>query len=483
MRRTWLAAATAIGMAAVSAVAVAASASARTDGGEVPGPGSASLGDRLLPGLGNGGYRAGHYDLSFGYDPEAKAYHARTVIDARATQALSRFDLDFAGNTVRQVTVNGQDAAWRQVAQKLIVTPVRPLPDRRALRVAVTYTGSPAPHAGPGPGEVQGFFPTADGFFLASEPDAAHSVFPCNDYPADKASVDFHLTVPASSTAAANGVLTSVRRHGSLVTWNWAERAPIATYLVQIAIGRYAMISHSGPGGLPLRDVVPVSQAAALRPVVARTPGQLAWLEQWLGRYPFAAYGLLAVNSDIEFLNETQTLTVAPVPLLLHGIPGYPEWLITQYALTHELTHQWFGDSVSPATWSDLWLNEGPATYYGFLYAAGHGGTSFADDVKQWYADDKNQRPVDGPPAVPSSAAFLFNGASVDYTGALVLYALQQKVGAPAFGKIMRAWVSEYRGRSASTADFIRTASKVSGRDLAGFLHAWLYGKVTPPLP
>jgi aminopeptidase N len=481
-RRAWLITAAAASAAVVS-IAIGGSAVSASERGDVPQPGAGSLGDPLFPALGNGGYHVSHYDLSFRFDPTSKVYGATDVIDARATQALSRFDLDFAGNVVRQVTVNGRVASFSRAGEKLIVTPAQPLPDGGTFRTVVAYTGQPTPHAGPASGQVQGFFPTADGFFLASEPDAAHSVFPCNDYPTDKAAIDVHLTVPDGTTAVANGVLASTRRQGAVTTWNWQERAPIATYLVQIGIGHYTIVRHRGPDGMQLRDVVPPGEAAALRSPLAGTSAQLAWLEHRLGSYPFATYGLLAVDDNIAFLNETQTLTVAPAGWLIHGVPGYPAWLVTDYAMTHELTHQWFGDSVSPSRWSDLWLNEGPATYYGYLYAAARGDLSFPGIVKQWYADDLQQRPADGPPAAPKSVSDLFNGPSVDETGALALYALQLKVGTQSFDKIMRTWVTAHRGGSASTADFIRTASQISGRDLTGFLRGWLYGATTPPMP
>ena len=67
--------------------------------------------------------------------------------------------------------------------------------------------------------------------------------------------------------------------------------------------------------------------------------------------------------------------------------------------------------------------------------------------------------------------------------GALVLYALRQKIGDAAFMRLERAWVKRYEGKSASTDDFIALASQVSGRDLARFLRNWLYGTKTPPMP
>jgi aminopeptidase N len=67
--------------------------------------------------------------------------------------------------------------------------------------------------------------------------------------------------------------------------------------------------------------------------------------------------------------------------------------------------------------------------------------------------------------------------------GALVLYALQQKIGAARFQQVERAWVAFYRGRSASTQDFMALASRVAHQDLRPFLNQWLYGTTTPPMP
>jgi len=73
--------------------------------------------------------------------------------------------------------------------------------------------------------------------------------------------------------------------------------------------------------------------------------------------------------------------------------------------------------------------------------------------------------------------------ANAYYGGALVLYALRQEVGKGTFERIERAWVTRYEGRSASTQDFIRLASQVSGQDLHDFLSAWPHGTTTPPMP
>jgi aminopeptidase N len=161
--------------------------------------------------------------------------------------------------------------------------------------------------------------------------------------------------------------------------------------------------------------------------------------------------------------------------------------------MVHELAHQWFGDSVSPATWSDVWLNEGHATWYQWLYAAQtYPGKDTALDAvaRDAYRADQRLRDAGGPPALPDPPGHdplgdklgIFRG-NVYTGGALALYALRQEVGAATFQRIERAWVARHRDGVADTDDYIALASRIAGRDLSGFLHTWLYGGTTPPMP
>ena len=159
--------------------------------------------------------------------------------------------------------------------------------------------------------------------------------------------------------------------------------------------------------------------------------------------------------------------------------------------MVHELAHMWFGDSVSSYEWSDVWLNEGHATWYQFLFAAENGEleenigiADFTELMRVIYSLGDLYRDAFGPVAQPPSgeANQLFSPQPY-FGGALVLYALRQQVGDAAFQAIEREWVRRYRDRSPSTADFIDLASQVSHQDLHAFLHAWLYDTTTPPMP
>ncbi|MFV8187424.1 MULTISPECIES: M1 family metallopeptidase [unclassified Streptomyces] len=441
----------------------------------------AGIGDRLFPDLGNPGYDVQSYDLSFRYaGSNSKPLQAVTTISARTTESLDHLNLDFAHGKVESVTVDGRPATFAGAGEDLVVTPATPLPAGSWTRITVRHTSDPVPAKGQDGGWVQ----TSDGLAMANQADAGHLVFPCNDHPSDKAMFKIRITAPNGYTAVANGVQTDRERSARATTWTYRTRHPMATELAQVSIGRSSVLHRTGPHGLPVRDVVRTQDRKALEPWLAKTPDQIAWMESKVGRYPFETYGLLMADASTGFELETQTLSLFERELFTGNT--YPDWYV-ESIMVHELSHQWFGDSVSPRTWSDLWLNEGHATWYEALYAQEKAGKSMDKRMKAAYAASDGWRADGGPPAAPKGPR---PGQKISifrpnvYDGAaLALYALRQEIGRPAFEKLERRWVSLHRDGTASTADYERLASQISGRDLSGFFKAWLYGEKTPPMP
>ncbi|MFD3698212.1 M1 family metallopeptidase [Streptomyces sp. NPDC058646] len=446
----------------------------------LPPPQALGIGDRLFPELGNPGYDVLSYDLSFAYKDNRTPLDAVTVINARTLHPLERINLDFSHGKVASAEVNGVPARFASVGEDLVLTPARPVGENTALRITVRHTSDPR---GAGDG---GWVPTEDGLAMANQADAAHRVFPCNDHPADKALFTFRVTAPAGLTVVANGVpgpLPALRT-GRATSWTYRTLHPMATELAQVSIGRSAVVHGTGPHGLPLRDVVPAADRQRLDPWLKKTAGHIAWMEQRVGRYPFENYGVLIARANTGFELETQTLS-----LFEHSLfsgEGYPDWYV-ESVMVHELAHQWFGDSVSPRTWSDLWLNEGHATWYEALYADGLGKYSLERRMREAYQRSDQWRAAGGPPAAPKASApgekiGLFRPVVYDGS-ALILYALRQEIGAEAFDRIERRWVAEHKDGVAGTEDFVRLASQEAGRDLTAFLEPWLYGKTTPAMP
>jgi aminopeptidase N len=447
-----------------------------------PTPGAAGVGDPIFPELGNGGYDVQRYLVELTYPtaaPQQRVTGAVTVT-ARATQELSRFNLDFEGDEVSGVTVDGAPATWARSGEELVITPPAPLADGRPFEARVSYVSATEPIDTGGVFNL-GWIVTGDGSVTAAQPDAAHSILPVNDHPVDKASWSFVLDVPEGVTAVANGVLAGRETSGGRTRWAYEQRQPMAAELVQLAVGSLRIVGRAASDGTELRDVVPTALAGRIEPALARTPDHVEWMEDRVGRYPFDVYGVLAADQGFGFALETQTLSLFPAGFLDEArVPR----AAFEPVMVHELAHQWFGNSVSPELWSDLWLNEGHATWYEIAYAEERFGEDVPALMREVYAQGDRLRAAFGPVARPTAtgAEGLFS-ENVYLGGALALYALRQEVGEDAFRAIQRSWVEELEGRSAGTDDFIALASRVAGRDLTAFLREWLYGTRTPPMP
>jgi len=428
-------------------------------------PGSSGVGDAYFPQAGNGGYDVQHYDVRLNYFAKKKTIDATARILARATQDLSRFDLDYRGPAIKSLTVNGRKAAYKRAGQELVVTPAGGLRSGTPFTVAVHYAGKPKPINDPTLG-VEGWVRTKDGVAVVSEPNGTPTWLPSNDHPTDKASYAMRVTVPKGLKALSNGRLTGTRTRGGRTTYGWAERQPMSTYLATLAIGKFAVRSDRTPGGVPNLTAVSTNHKNKAAFLHSATAKAIDWESKVFGRYPFASTGGIRVNAELGYSLETQTR-----PIYAYS-PDRP-------TIVHELSHQWFGDSVGLGRWKDIWLNEGFATYAEWLYAEQHGGKKAAAHFKQDLKAPKGS-PIWGPPPGAPGRADLF-APSVYERGAMTLQALRQRIGDADFFRLLKLWPTQRRYGTATTADFVRTAEQVSGKNLDGLFQTWLYkkGKVT----
>src|SRR5918999_5974405 len=164
---------TVLAILAVAAAVLVFAAPAAADGRHAPpSPGAAGIGDRLFPTLGNGGYDVLHYHLDLRYATSApsQSIDGDVTIVARATQSLSRFNLDFAGASVGSVSVNHRSAAWTREGEELVITPKRALSRHRLLVVKVSNFVAVPTVPDPSDFTTAAFFITPDGSATAPQP-------------------------------------------------------------------------------------------------------------------------------------------------------------------------------------------------------------------------------------------------------------------------------------------------------------------------
>lgn len=421
-------------------------------------PGAPGLGDPYYPLAGNGGYDVAHYALTLDYEPSLNHLIGTAVIRARATQTLSRFDLDLRGFAITRLLVDGRAATFTRNGQELVVTPRKGIPAGRDFSVTVDYSGVPEVVLDPD-GSIEGWIPTSDGAFVVGEPQGSPAWYPVNDNPRDKATYDFAVTVPDGLTVMANGVLLASSASGGRRTWVWRENDPMAPYLATVTLGVFDLTQYALADGTPA--YVAVDPHLGASSVLDDLPEIVDFFSVLCGPYPFDAAG--AIVDDARFVGyalETQTKP------LFDRMPD-------EATLVHEISHMWFGDSVTLVSWSDLWLHEGFATWSEWIWSEDHGGRTAQETFDVLYAreGDVHWNPPAGNPGGPET---LF-APTVYLRGGMTLQALRGKVGDATFFRILRAWAAEHRHGNATTPDFIALAERESGLDLGAFFDVWLY--------
>ena len=431
---------------------------------------STSSGDSLLPELGSADLDVQSYDVRLSYDPETEELSATVDITTTVTREVDEIALDATDLTVEAVAVDGQPATFEHVSPELVIRPASPVGPGAPIVVSVTYRDDR--HASSlGFGLGGGFYPTANGAHTLNEPDGARTWLPSNDHPSDKATWRFELSVPAGFTAVANGRVVEQRQEADGTTWVWAEDEDMATYAVQVLIGPYAVLDGGAAGDVPLTNVAFTDDVSRMQPYFDQTAAQIEFFEPYFGPYPLDRYGLAFVDSVPGLAMEHQGRSL----FSRDDFPGGTPDPIAQLLLSHELAHQWFGNAVTPADWSDLWLNESFATYAQWMWLEHIDLTTVEREAER----NLEQRQTPTEPTGEPTLDNLFGYERYD-GGAVVLHALRGEIGDGAFFTLLQRWVAENNGTSRVSADFIALAEEVAGRSLTALFDAWLYSPSVP---
>jgi Ca2+-binding RTX toxin-like protein len=452
-----------------------------------PQPGASDVGDSLYPGFGNGGYDVQHYTLDFNVtNVKTSQLNGLTTIAAKATQDLSRFNLDFVGFAIDGITINGKPAKFSRKGQELTITPARPFHINELFTAEVKYHGSPTVLNSVVYGNPVGWIPFDGGsFVLSSQPDGAANYYPVNDHPIDKATYSFNVTVPEPFEVAANGVLKSTTDNGNTTTYRFEARDPMVSYLTTVNIGQFDIETGTMSNGIPIRNYFGDEIPKDLLKPFDLQPEMLSFFSDTFGTYPFEVYGAIVINSDVGSALETQTLSIFGAGDLGQTSPyqgGFLYYGNTEELVAHEMSHQWFGDSVSLSDWGDIWLNESFATYAQGLWVEHKQGHAALNQwIKNTYNEVVDAKDTLVTPGKPP-ANDLFNGGVYNW-GALALHALRLQIGDDAFFTTLKTYTSRFKNGNVRPNNFIAIAETVSQSDLKGFFADWIYSGDIPNIP
>jgi aminopeptidase N len=218
--------------------------------------------------------------------------------------------------------------------------------------------------------------------------------------------------------------------------------------------------------GLRIRNYFPPAFADDLEADFDLTADVIDFSEELFGAdYPFDEYGSIVLPFSLGFALENQTISV-------HGLNATDPSIIT-----HEIMHQWAGNSVTLGDWQDIWMNEGFATYLAYLYSEDRGLPSDIEPVGMYAALSGGSN---GPAEVPIDELF---GTSVYFRGAMALHALRVEVGDDAFRDILAIYYERFAGGDITTDQFLDLVDEIAGPDAVAVLEDWLYGDELPEFP
>jgi hypothetical protein len=319
-------------------------------------------------------------------------------------------------------------------------------------------------------GNSLGIFITSQRAYTVSDPWGTRNWMPCYDDPDDKALWNLEVRADSSYNTLANGDLVDTIDHGDGTrSFCYEHNVPMSTYLLSVVSGNYEVINSSW-GELPLTYLVYPSHVSIAETAFSRVDEMFNCFTGLWGEYPFSSYamGEAPIYGGYGGM-EHQTCTTIGNGIVAGG-------LTYESVVAHELSHQWWGDALTPVDFRHVWLNEGWATYAEALYAqhlAGGDWDAFLEYMDQIHSTylgwDSAFLPIYAPPL-----SQLFNISQYE-KAASVIHMLRFVVGEQCFHDSQRQWYEEYAYATVDTWDYLHLFEETSGQDLEWFFDQWIF--------
>lgn len=395
--------------------------------------------------------------------------------------SLSQIDLDFGELPLDSLTVNNRSTLYTRSAGLISVKLSQRVRQGTSLLLSVSYHGKP----------TDGLILTLDKAGKPSAvgdnwPNRTHHWFPCLDHPSAKATVTFSITVSTHDLVVANGKLDRVENSSSTTrTWTYTEAVPIPPYCMIIAVGDFALLEPPAET-TSLAYYVPQTESAYAMQGFSPASSSLKFFSQTVAPYPYEKLALIIGATRFGGMENSSAIVFASSLFDARALPLSDVFKIREGlrdTIAHEIAHQWFGDSVTEATWSDLWLSEGFADYFAGLFIQRYEGEAdfqryMKNEADVYFNYEKNTRT----PIHDANTEDLFKllNANNYQKGAWVLHMLRAELGDAQFFQGIRIYYDAHKNATATSEDLRAAFEKASGRDLKDFFARWVYGAGHP---
>ena len=409
------------------------------------------------------------------FSPYTKAFVASNIITFRVDSTLNNIKLNATNTSLAIDSVrlmSGTALTYSQVSNILTINLDRTYNVGEIVNVKINYRHLNVT-------DVSFYNSGSSGYvFTDAEPEGARGWFPCWDRPSDKATVDLTAKVASTVRLGSNGRLNDSTVTGDSIYYHWVSRDPMSTYLVVMTskVGYTLNIVYWHPpshplDSIPLRLYSPTNASSSA--IAAILPTATTYFSAAFGEMPFEKNGFCYVPNSAGFVwggMENQTLTTIN------------SW--NENTTLHEYAHQWFGDMITCATWSNIWLNEGFATWNESYWVERTGGYA---SYKSMINSDASSYMSSNPGwaiSVPSwdvttpDANTLFNYAITYCKGSCVLHLLRYTLGDSLFFAGMKSYATDtanFKLKNSTIPEFFGKMGAVAGQDLSWFYNAWIY--------
>ena len=391
---------------------------------------------------------------------------------------LSNVAIDAGDMTIKRVAVDDNPLRYDYDGHSLVAHLTRPLRAGAKASITIDYDAA---------NRTRGayFRPARHIVWTQGETEDNHYWVPTYDFPNDKTTWEFYIWSAKGERALSNGRLAGSRTVGDSIEWHWVLDKPASTYLMTAVVGNYTVLQDK-----PWRNVsigywtYPDSIAAAWRGF-GKTPAAIDVFSGKTGvPYPWVKYDQIVIPEFQYGGMENVTATSQNDTEIL-----LPEWAAGEVSaddlVSHELAHQWYGDLLTTRRWSDVWLNEGFATFMEQIFREEDKGVDegaidrLATHQETIAADRRARRPIVYDKWVNDPIEVFFSG-HIYPKGATILQMLRHQLGDAAFWKAMNHYTTAHEYGNVVTADLRKAFEESTGKDYKTFFDQWVYGAGFP---